>query len=602
MENYNNLYIFQRTKLYMMDKRYLLDNLHKNLKDERISNWEDIDSFLEDLRKAPHIKENLSKNEFHQKLTKGVAFITFDFGIDGVSIEIFKYAQCLEKMFSSNDKNVPLHFIGGDFHDKADVVLKSHWNRYQIEGINGWSKWDDGIWFSKLFYEEMPEDSEVSNALAVEMWEQACNFASKLGEYLIKNDISLLIPVNIPSNPGNFANMLAMAIVTEALGIYVISSNHDYYWEGGKALSKKATNEAVGPRDHFFKNIDNKSFYNVFEKLFPWNGKRWVFVNINTLQTEVLTTRFGFDKSKVFELGTSISNDFFAEFDAEDQSLSRKKMAYILSDGQSVLKTTPISDHLKTLKHWMTNQHPLICSFKEETTIDITASKTIYCLQPTRVVGRKRIEMDLSMLEALMQHPSFKSVFENDKDYRLVLHITGPVPIEHQADLEVVLKAYLKLCESIAHKIANRIFIAFSVGTEDHPSLKANNLTPLNIEQIYRMATVILFPSQTEGRGLPIIESSAVGIPIICSRYFPEEVFAEVVGEGLPEEQQIKYLLFPEGDYSAKFLDSAAELMLYPEKSKDLMVHNKKAVRSRYSIEMITEKFNTFIEALRTIN
>ena len=183
-----------------------------------------------------------------------------------------------------------------------------------------------------------------------------------------------------------------------------------------------------------------------------------------------------------------------------------------------------------------------------------------------------------------------------------MLHITGPVPIEHQADLELILKAYQKLCDSIPTDMAKRIFIAFSVGTEDHPSLKPNGLTPLNIEQIYRLATVILFPSQTEGRGLPIIESSAGGIPIICSRYFPEEVFAEVVGEGLSDEQQIKYLLFPEGNYSTDFLDAATNLMLYPEKSKELKSHNKQAVRSRYSMEMITEKFNTFIEVLRNIN
>ncbi len=586
----------------LRDKRKLLDSLLKNLQDERISNWEDIDRFIEGLRNAPLVKENLSKDDFYQKLTKGVGFITFDFGIDGVSIEIFKYAQCLEKMLSSNNQNVPLHFIGGDFHDKADVVLKPHWNRFLIPGINGWSKWYEGVWFSKLFYEEMPEGSEASNEVAVEMWNQSSNFAKSLGEYLVENNISLLIPVNISSNPGNFAIMLATAIVTEALGTYVISSNHDYYWEGGKALSEKTPDEEAGPRDHFFKNIENKSFNNLFKKLFPWNGKRWLFVNINTPQTEVLTKRFGFDKSRVFELGTSISDDFFAEFDENDQRQARRKMAYILSDGKPLVKTIPVSDHLQTLKHWMSNQHPLMCSFKENTTVDITADKTIYCLQPTRVVGRKRIEMDLSMLESLMQHQSFKTVFENDKDYRLVLHITGPVPIEHQSDLEVVLKAYQKLCESISDEMASRIFIAFSVGTEDHPSLKANDLTPLNIEQIYRLATVILFPSQTEGRGLPIIESSAGGIPIICSRYFPEEVFAEVVGEGLPEEQQIKYLLFPEGNYTTEFLDSATDLMLYPEKSKDLKAHNKKAVKSRYSMEMITEKFNTFIEVLRTIN
>ena len=276
-------------------------------------------------------------------------------------------------------------------------------------------------------------------------------------------------------------------------------------------------------------------------------------------------------------------------------------MTFILSDGHPIVKTVPITDHLNSLKKWMAKQHPLVCSYKGEATLDISTEKTIYCLQPTRVVGRKRIELDLVMLKALMHHKAFRDVFENDEDYQLILHITGPVPIEHQKDLEKVLNAYLELCDSLPANMAKRIFIAFSVGTEDHSSLKTNGLTPLNIEQIYRLATVILFPSQTEGRGLPIIESSACGVPIICSRYYPQEVFAEVVGEGLPEEQQIKYLLFPEKNYSTDFLNSAAELMLYPEKSKNIRDHNKQAVRSRYSMEMINKKFSTFFEVLRNI-
>ena len=578
-----------------------LNDLLSKIKSAHILDWKDIDNFVEELRTSSLNVINYSKAEFQGSLSKGVAFITFDFGIDGVSIEIFKYAQCLEQILSSDKNKVPLHFISGDFHDKADVVLKPHWKRFLISGTNGWSKWDKGTWFSKLYYENMPEGSDVSKEVASEMWKQASVFAEKLGKYLVKNNIPILIPVNVPSNPGNFAVMLAITMVTEALGIYVISSNHDYYWEGGKALSEKSEGEEPGPRDHFFKNIENKPFYSLFEKLFPWKGKRWVYVNINTPQTKILTEKFGFDKTKVFELGTSISDDFFAEFDEKDQRLARRKMAYILSDGQPLIKTIPVSGHLQTLEHWMSNQHPLICSFKEKATVDITADKIIYCLQPTRVVGRKRIELDLVMLKALMHHKAFRDVFENDEDYQLVLHITGPVPIEHQLDLEKVLNAYLELCDSLPANMAKRIFIAFSVGTEDHPSLKANGLTPLNIEQIYRLATVILFPSQTEGRGLPIIESSACGVPIICSRYYPQEVFAEVVGEGLPEEQQIKYLLFPEKNYSTDFLNFATELMLYPEKSKNIRDHNKQAVRSRYSMEMISKKFSTFFEVLRNI-
>ena len=145
----------------------------------------------------------------------------------------------------------------------------------------------------------------------------------------------------------------------------------------------------------------------------------------------------------------------------------------------------------------------------------------------------------------------------------------------------------------------SRIFIAFSVGTEEHPSFKANGLERMHIEDIYRLATVVLFPSETEGRGLPIIEASACGIPIICSRYYPEEVFANVVGKDLPDEKQIKYILFPENDFPRNFLSKATKLMLHTENVEELKKHNRDAVRMRYRTEALAE---TFYKLLRTLS
>ncbi len=105
----------------------------------------------------------------------------------------------------------------------------------------------------------------------------------------------------------------------------------------------------------------------------------------------------------------------------------------------------------------------------------------------------------------------------------------------------------------------------------------------LYIHDIYQLATAIVFPSETEGRGLPIVESSAGGVPIICSRYFPVEVFDGVVGKTLGEEEQIKYTLFPEDEFSKEFLNRVTDLLLYPEKNKIVNEQNQKAVQKRYS-------------------
>ena len=86
----------------------------------------------------------------------------------------------------------------------------------------------------------MPAGSQRSSELATEVYRQARVIAGKLGEYLVANRISLLITVNVASNPGNLALTLALVLITEALGIVVINSNHDFYWDGGKpAVDRK---------------------------------------------------------------------------------------------------------------------------------------------------------------------------------------------------------------------------------------------------------------------------------------------------------------------------------------------------------------------------
>ncbi|MCK4515857.1 MAG: glycosyltransferase, partial [Spirochaetaceae bacterium] len=104
--------------------------------------------------------------------------------------------------------------------------------------------------------------------------------------------------------------------------------------------------------------------------------------------------------------------------------------------------------------------------------------------------------------------------------------------------------------------------------------------------------------SETEGRGLPIIESGACGVPIICSRYEPEEVFAGVVGEHLPADEQINYIPFPEGEFTPDFLTGIAALLLDGVGREENQQHNRRAVGARYGREMLMRAFSKLIEAV----
>ena len=584
----------------MNDRDDLFEKMREKLAAAEPTSWDGISDVLADIMRAEKTAKSHSKEEFLQLISKGIAFITYDYGIDGVSIEIRKYAKCLEQILADCG-GCKLHFIGGDFSDKADTVLEKGWSRFELAGANGWSKWDGGKWFSKLYYEDMKDGSKESNQLAAEMWRQGRDFAIKMGRYISENNISLIIPVNVCSNPGNFAFGLAIAIVAEGLGVYIINSNHDYYWEWGKKASEKQAGEPAGSRDHFFRNLENKPFFDLFEKLYPLNGARWLQVNINRSQSRALVEKYGFSEDTVSDIATAISDDFFKITSDEDVKSARLRMAHILSDGQAKIASVAIDEHLEKLDEWMQNQKPIVVGSGKGCVLDPRKDGTIYLLQPTRVIGRKRIEKDVELIRALLGVERFRKVFEQSGNGPLVLHITGPVPIEHKSDLEKILIEYRNLCAELPVEIAARLFIAFSVGNEEHDCFASKGFERLYIQDIYRLATAVVFPSELEGRGLPIIESSAAGIPIICSRFLPVEAFGDVVGEGMDTEKQIRYTLFEEEGFSEKFLSEVIELLLFPAKGAERKEHNIQAVKLRYNMAVLRDTFAELLDKLSRI-
>lgn len=575
------------------------DTMH-SLDQARITDWADINDLLDRLVALASRRAATGERDLRERFAGGLAFITFDYGIDGVSIEISKYARCLESILARDTRSTPIHLIGGDFADKADAVIAPGWHRFTLPNSNGWDKWDGGRWFSRLFYEDMPQDSQASSEMAAEIWRQALGFTHTLCDYVTKNSIDLLIPVNVNSNPGNLALALAIVMTTEVTGSSVLNSNHDFFWEGGKPRSERAENEAPGLRDHFFRNCENSAFFSLFERILPWSGLAWLQVNINRLQSETLVTRYDFDQARVREVGTAVGDRFFAECTPEEKYAKRKSMAYILSDGNPVIRPVHVDAHISDLGSWMRYQVPVVCGAVEGLELDIATSSALYLLQPTRIIGRKRIERNWQLIGALMQYGPFREVLERDANRTLTLHITGPVPIEHQADLSKILNTYKEVVSSLPSDVGSRLFQAFSVGHEDHPTLTKNHLDRLHIQDIFRMADAVVFPSESEGRGLPIVESSAAGVPIVCSRYQPEAVFAGVVGEHLDEELRIHYTLFPEGDFSDATLQEVTDILLFPERMADRITHNRAAVAERYSMKALQATFEGFLETLAT--
>jgi len=564
-----------------------------SLKKIDVSSWDDINLILDSFAERP--VSGPDRAHSFRPFPRGIAFVTFNYGIDGVTIEIAKYAKSLEKLALSENETTAIHMVGGNFLSSSDTLLDPRWQRLELRRFDGWNKWDEGKWFGKLFYEEMPERSVASSEAAAEIWRQAIEHAETLGDYIRANEISLLIPVNINSNPGNMAAALSMVIVSESLRIGVLNSNHDFYWEGGAPPSRGSESGRPGVRDHFFKNHQNRSFFRVLERIFPWNGSGWYQININEQQSQRLIGQFGFDRERVVEVETSIDDAFFEPCSVEQKSLGRLKMACILSGGNRTIRPVPLDAFLSHVDSWMENQRPLIFGARDGLELDIVPRSALYLLQPTRIVTKKRIDRDWELIGRLLSFGPFRERFEQDRSRTLVLHITGPVPIEHREDLVRIANAYRRALDTVPRNVADRLFTAFSVGVESHPSFADHGFDKLNIDDIYKLSDLVLFPSETEGRGLPILEAGAAGIPVVCSRYRPEQTFSELVGEALDDDLKIRYTLFPRGEIGEETLMEVTDLLFNRERFSERLNHNRRVVAARFDSRMLRKTFDDLL-------
>ena len=92
--------------------------LLERLRAENIETWFDLGLMLDrlrDERAGPSAPAGFA--DFRRKLARGVAFVTYRYAIDGVTMEIAKYADAMR----SRLPNVRIHMLGGHFGTGAFV-------------------------------------------------------------------------------------------------------------------------------------------------------------------------------------------------------------------------------------------------------------------------------------------------------------------------------------------------------------------------------------------------------------------------------------------------------------------------------------------------
>ncbi|MCK4699237.1 MAG: glycosyltransferase, partial [Bacteroidales bacterium] len=148
-----------------------------------------------------------------------------------------------------------------------------------------------------------------------------------------------------------------------------------------------------------------------------------------------------------------------------------------------------------------------------------------------------------------------------------------------------ILKKFSELQKSIDKDLKEKIYLAFLFSELDKEKFLKRFKNPVGIPELYNIASLVLLPSETEGRGLPIIEAAACGVPIFCSRYYPENVYSDVIGENLPEEERLKVIEFDGKNINKEHIKNIFERVFFPHNFSDEYEQNISAVDKRYSLK-----------------
>ncbi|MCK4652898.1 MAG: glycosyltransferase, partial [Candidatus Cloacimonetes bacterium] len=364
-----------------------------------------------------------------------------------------------------------------------------------------------------------------------------------------------------------------------------ICNNHDFYWEGGKSETEIKYHKAKpGPRDHYFTNYHLEELFSTFEMIYPWKSKSWFLLNINPEQSSTLIDRFEHNPANTGEICTAIDTEKFKPIKGEKRRKEiLSQISEILSGYKKELTSISIDKIIEDEKFKL-HPHPFITGFDDDIPINFINNNFIL-LQPTRIIERKCIEIDFVFLKKLLEKRQIRRFFEKEKYNNIIIIITGPIVIGHYEYFYKILAHFKAMLYKIDLEYRNKVFLAFLLSEIDKPLFIKRYDNPIKIHDIFSIASLITLPSETEGRGLPIIEAASCEVPIITRRYYPEEVYSKVVGEDLPEKDRFKVFEFRNNELDNKFINDLVQSL--GKDGCEFMKHNRMVVKKRYSFELL---------------
>lgn len=573
-----------------MDKpKMTVNQMMQALRSEKIKTWFDLGLFIDRFKEnldIPSTNFHGTYHNFKDSISKGgIALITFIYSIDGATMESEKYAKVFRQIF----KDVKIHYIAGIFHEKGELYLLPDSQRFKLDEL---ASFDDWKLYKDFFYTKLERGSKTYNELILKFWNEVLIIAEKLGRYFEENDIKLLYLINTNSNPGNISLALALVFISEMFGLPVICNNHDFFWESGHSeIDVQMKTARPGPRDHFFKNYHLGEVFSILETIYPWESRSWISVNINERQCERLINEFGHNPANIAEIGTAIFMEKFNKI----SNLKRKgeifkQLAAIFGNYSNQVPLLSVSEFLRHNINAIADLTPVLLGHKNKDHIDFDKDNIIF-LQPTRIIQRKKIEVDFTLINLLFNDEEFVEYFEKNSNLKLTLLVTGPIATGHMKYFLNLLNEFSVFITSVNQKYKDRILLGFLFSEFDKPSFKKKFNNPISFTDVFNVSSLVLLPSETEGRGLPIIEAAACGIPIFCRKYYPQEVYNKIIGEHLPKQDRLKVVAFSDPQLNNEIIEDVKKHIFSPKSYERYILNNKEIVEKRFSIISLTQDF-----------
>ncbi|RKZ90355.1 MAG: hypothetical protein DRQ43_11380, partial [Gammaproteobacteria bacterium] len=386
---------------------------------------------------------------------------------------------------------------------------------------------------------------------------------------------------------------LAIVIVSEKMKIPVLNNSHDFYWEDGQREEQR---KSTGVRDQYFTNAHLGEVFTLIEMLYPWDSSLWFQTVLSSSQETNLIDNFGFNPGNIGLMPTSVDLDCYRQVDDQERINILKRMELLLRGDAPALLSKNVKDYQNIDQNWVADAVPLLLGHEEHLPHTLLTGNLLF-LQPTRIIARKRIEFDFDFIQSLLTFSEFKKIFDRNSALTITMYVSGPLAYPfsaHCAYFNKLTTAFGALLESIDNAYQKRVFLAFNFGTEKNELFGKKSYDILRIQEIYAVANLVLLPSKQEGRGLPLLEAAAVEIPILTSRYDPEAVFREVIGEHLSEDLRLKVFEYPKDkQFSAEMLTDITELLFNPYGQHT--THNADVIKKRYSVEVLAQTIKKFL-------